>query len=234
MGQSGTPDFQKITQRRSDNLFPAVSQVLGVGTTTTPAIGLTYWDGLAIKVKPSSQAGSVAVNWYADAALTQLVDTDSWFISLNVGLNVILPVRANFATIGITNTGGGNMTVATYAAGLDTSPGRITYPVTGNVINVPSRSVGALATVTFFLPWIQPGQAWYLIHEVDAGAHLSFTLFWFNLDGTSTGIISEPETTTASSSKFVGLPPMGIAVSVTNQDGASAHTCDIMVIPVGS
>lgn len=231
MSQSGTPDFQKQTQWRSDNLFGSFTAGLPVGDTVTGVKALTNWNAVALRVSSSDNAGYVLLNWYLDSAKTELVDSHQWFIDANTQLSVTVPTRGPFLTITTHNNGPGTMHVTRFACGINSSPGSIDYPVTNNFVSQASKNLAASAQDDFYLPFIQQGPAWVSFTDNSGASHITIQINAFSQDGTVEFAILNVQSSATNVEKTIILPPSKIHVIIKNNDAASSHVYKLAVIP---
>lgn len=231
MSQSGTPDFQKLTQRRGDNIFNDVNHTYTPGAHASPTVGMTYWDAIYIRATNSTDVGYVQVDWYADVALTIVLDTSYYYFDNFTDCAVVIPARGNFVVVTINNTSGVNITLDRFAAPQQNSPQRLFFPTINNFIMQSNKTLLASAIKTWTLPWIEPGLAYFMFHEHDNAAQISVDIVAIPAPSFVSSFVRGHRTEPAIISETIGLPNAAIVVELTNNDAAASHDYDVALVP---
>lgn len=226
------PDWQSFPTAQSANIFPAFSQTLTPGTHSTPVVAAANWSSLAVIVKPSAGAGQLQVNHYADAAGTQIIDSNKWPINTTTYLDVRTPLRGLYANLQLFVTSPGNLTATTWANFLSASSERISFPAGQQNVSDFNHSLAAGATMNYSPGVIAAGQAEFYIKPYDALSKLNVALLTADELGNNGQLVADFGTPAAIVRELITVPDLILRLSITNTDGANPHSYDFsLTIP---
>src|SRR6267154_480087 len=86
------PDFQAFPNPLSDNIFASYAQLLTPGVHLGVLTAAVSWSSVMIIVSPIAGAGKVQITHFADAAATQIIDSDEWPVNAATTLIVRTPL----------------------------------------------------------------------------------------------------------------------------------------------
>jgi hypothetical protein len=223
---SDYPDWQAFANAQSDNLFSVFSASLSAGTYDTDILPALSWSSIIIIVSATAGAAQILISHYADAAGTEVIDSDSWPVNANTALRVRSPLRGKFVRLTITVTSGVNMDGQFWANFLSATSDRLSFPVSQQNMSDFNHSLAASATKTYDIGEICAGQAYWYFKPRDASGKLAVTLFSVDELGNPGQLVADFGTPTALTSAVIMVPDLIIRVQVTNNDGAAAHSYD--------
>lgn len=226
------PDWQTFPQAQSANLFPAFTQTLTPGTHSTPVIPAASWSSLALIAKPSTGAGQVQINHYADAAGAQIIDSNKWPVNTTTYLDVRTPLRGQYANIQIFVTSPGNMTLTSWANFLSASSERISFPASQQNVSDFNHALAAGATMNYSPGVITAGAAQFYLKPYDALGKLEVSLLTADELGNNGQLVADFGQPTGIVREVIQVPDLILRLSITNTDGANPHTYDMsLTIP---
>lgn len=220
---TGSPDWQKPVQWRTQNLFTAISQTFAPGTTYTAYLVMQAWSSVLLRVQPSAGYGKVTVYWYATASAADFIGSDTWLVNSNTGLFVMLPVEGTYMVVGVDVTSSVDMTARTYLCGVNNGAGSIYYPITGNDVFETSVTLAASGAADYYLPFIRKGAANLYFDPYDTAAKLYALARVTDEAGAATGTFADTGLPTAPVNISLVCPGKPVAIHVANSDTAASH-----------
>jgi hypothetical protein len=220
------PDWQAQPLWRGVNLFPALNSVFAPGVTPTPVFPVTHWAWVLLRVLPSAGYGKVTASWWLDQAGTMGVGQDTWPVSTNTGLLVVIPGEGNFVSVTVNNTSGGAMSAVTYLAGTNATTGKKSYPVTDDVSAALAFSIPASGFQKFYRGWINRGDGRLWIDPHDALGKVNYQLVTEDETGAAVAEVLNVVGPTSSFSAVLPLPDQIMSLHVTNTDAGAPHVFD--------
>lgn len=220
------PDWQAFPNAQSDNLFSMFAATLAPGTYSTAVLPALSWSSIIIIAGASAGAGQIQLNYYADAAATQQIDSDNWPFNASTQLRVRSPLRGKYIRIDIIVTSPGNLTGEFWANFLSASSERISFPVGSQNVSDFSRALAANASATYDLGEIVGGQAFFYINPYDATGKLNAYMIVVDENGNNGQLICDFGNPTAILRQQLAIPDKIVRVTIDNTDGTTAHTYD--------
>lgn len=220
------PDWQSYPNAQSDNLFDNFAQTLAPGTHSTKVLPALSWSSITIIAGASAGAGQIQLNYFADAAATQQIDSDNWPFNASTELRVRSPLRGKYVRIDIIVTSAGDLTGQFWANFLSASSERISFPVGSQNLSDFDRVLAASAIETYNLGAIVGGQAFFYIHPYDATGKLAVSMFVVDENGNSGQLICDFGSPTAIVRQQLAIPDKIVRVEIDNNDGTATHAYD--------
>lgn len=220
------PDWQAFPNAQSDNLFAAFAATLAPGTYSTAVLPALSWSSIIIIAGASAGAGQIQLNYFADAAATEQIDSDNWPFNSHTSLRVRSPLRGKFVRIDIIVTSPGNLTGQFWANFLSASSERISFPVASQNVSDFNHALAANASATYDLGEIVGGQAFFYIKPYDATGKLNAYMIVVDENGNSGQLICDFGNPTAILRQQLAIPDKIVRVEIDNTDGTTAHTYD--------
>lgn len=222
----GAPDFQGYPTWLSTPLGGAAAVSYPPGVTPVFSGAVTNFASLFALAELTAGQGQLTFSWYADAGLTELVDT--YFVRLNASTSwkALVPLEAAFAAVTFDNTGAVNATGTVIVAGSNTQAEAITYPGLGLAYFQLAHAVPASSTFKHTMNQIVAGRGQFSITPGDATGMLSYKLAITDEAGTTVGTLHDAGAPTGPVNFQPTLSNQIIELHVTNADGAAAHSAD--------
>lgn len=220
------PDWQTFPNAQSDNLFATFTSTYSPGLQEGTLFPALSWSSLIVIVEPSAGAGQVQVSHFADAAATQVIDSDSWPVNGDTSLVVRTPLRGKYVRIDINVTSPGDMTTQHWANFLSASSDRISFPVSQQNLSAFDLVVAASATETATSGEICAGQALFYFTPYDTTGKLTVSIHAVDENGNSTQLIADFGAPKAIIQQVILVPDLIIQVEIDNTDATASHTCD--------
>lgn len=220
------PDWQSFPNAQSDDLFSSFAATLPPGTYSTAVLPALSWSSIIIIASASAGAGQIQLNYFADAAATQQIDSDNWPFNANTELRVRSPLRGKYVRIDIIVTSPGDLTGQFWANFLSASSERISFPIGSQNISDFDRVLAASATATYDIGAIVGGQAFFYIKPYDATGKLAVAMFVVDENGNPGQLICDFGSPAAIVRQQLAVPDKIVRVEIDNNDGTAAHAYD--------
>lgn len=224
------PDWQQFPNAIGPNLFPAASVNDPTGTYPGTVLAVSSYASLSVAIVPTAGAGKLIVQHWTDAAGTMSAETDTYRFRVGAALVVRLPLRATYVQLTLEVTSGANLVASTWAALLNSSSERVTFPVGGQQAGTYDTVIAASAVDQWRMPAINAGNAMLsflpgntlgvLQVEVIAQDELGNRLYEIMFPVLPTAIFNQP----------LQLPGEVTIVEITNTDAANAHSYGVSLI----
>lgn len=224
---TGHPDYQDYPITQSGNIFPAFTQNLAFGNTTTQVFAATNFQTLFLHVGFQTAHGTVQVNYFLDKNGAVSIDSD--FYSLAAGMTLVkrLPLKGPYFSVTIRQAAAGVQTVFTWGILTAASIDRLTAPIGRQKVADTAHSLAASGTITYSFPVIVDGLSQMHFKPADTAGKLNVAVQEVNDAGAAQYTLWSATGPTAEVNQNVVLPDQPIVVVVTNTDAASAHTYDL-------
>jgi len=226
---TGYPDFQALPSWRSANIFASFTTNVSPGTEKFSIVSVFNFAAIELLIVSVSQGVSVNLVWSMDAAGTEIISLDQWYVGIHTSLHTIVPCRANYVACWITNPGGAAVNIKTFMAACNTPVTRPHYPVTFDNIGQYGTVLGAGVQSIIYRNWIHAGHGHVTVTPADATGKLNFEL------------ATEDELTNKVKQLWTSVGPVAqvhfdfpwpdeiVSLTITNTDGTAAHDCDYAV-----
>ena len=220
----GYPDYRAYPQWRTDNLFPAFSQVLTPGAHPVGPIPMVGNQAVQVRAKVTAGYGTVTIAWFLDSAMTQSVGADPFDVNTETTLAAILPVKGPYLKLNINVTSGVNMNVQTYAAGINNASGRIYYPLGRQLIYQAVKSLAASGVDRFPLPFICKGIVCVSFTPSDALGLLRLETWQDDASGAAVKRVADLGAPVALANMQAAVVDSIFSLRITNLDAGAAHS----------
>lgn len=221
---TGYPDFQDLPSWRSNNLLAAGFPTLPVGLTTQGPFATFNYASVGVRVSASLNGITVTLNWWQDQARTLLVAAESWEVNTNTGLLVIVPVKGAYLDVQLNNRAASSQTAQTYVWGVNLQTPVPRYPTGADVIALNNVSVPASTTNNYWRTFLHSGQAMLYLEALDASAKLSVFVQTQDSQLNTLARLFRVTGLTGILNVAFPCPPQIVFLTVTNTDGAAAHS----------
>lgn len=223
----GHPDYQNYANWRGPLIASNTAWPLTQANPFTASAVVTNYASLCLDITTvNTQGANVNLTYYTDSAHTVAVGSQSWDISPNVELSVMVPVLGNFVILTITtvNPGAGNVSVLCFPTNTPVVSAR--YQHVGAHQHGTAVSVLALSTQQFVMPRIVEGPMTFFYRDRTTSNKLSFALFLANNDGSAGDRLyfDGPPATVQTVQLLGHNQPM--LFQCNNTDTVTAHTFD--------
>ena len=224
-----SPDFQNVTQQHNQVIVLETGSI-PVGTSTLFSGASSAWASFQIRATTTVRGGVLTVNWFADAALTVGVGSDSWKINHLTGLSAIYPVQAPFCKITFTNPSTAPASGTIYIVGTQLNAESTKYLVSSQFLVEQALSVPLSGDTTFFPSFLARGDATLTINPHDTAGKLRYELQitdnLFNL----VGVLIGPLLPTGLTQVNFVVPDQPLALDILNTDATTAHVTDVTLV----
>lgn len=233
MTSPGYPDYQAVANALSNNIFPALNQVLPNGHTTTPVVPVSNWQSLFLRVTSSAGQAIATVAFWEDLAGTLGIGTVTYRINPGSAIAAIIPLRAQYFSIDIQVTSAGSMTCTTHAAFMSRQVDQIRFPVTCPFVNDSAHSLAASTTIDYQVASIVAGRAQLMFNPADATGKLIVTVNACDQAGNIIYPVAEFGGPTGPLNTMLVVPDESLKLHIFNSDGAGPHVYDtsLTVVP---
>lgn len=215
---SDFPDWQKITTAMGSNLFSAVSQNLAPGNYPTAVIPVTSYSSLSAVILPTSGAGQLVVQHWADAAGTISAEADTWRFQIGAALVMRTPLRAPYMQLTLKVTSAGNLVASTWATLLASSSDRVTYPVKSQQAGNENQTLGGGVLAQWRLPAVVAGPAMLAFWPSDTTGKLAVSVVATDELNTVKYTVMPAVTPTTVLMQPLQLPDDIIVIDIKNTD----------------
>lgn len=222
----GHPDWQALPDWQSTNLLPSSVINQPPGSVAGPVIAVSQWAATRIRILPTAGQARILINWWIDKAGTIPAGADTFTVTPQSGLTVVMINEAQFVQLTITNTGGVNFQARAYMAGVNSHGGKIVYPITSNDVSVLAETIPASGFAKHSPGWLMSGPFWLNINPADTSGKLSFNLVYEDETGTAIAKVAGPYTPTADFTLSGWTAPKILSLHVANNDAVNPHTYD--------
>lgn len=227
---AGYPDYQAYPNWRTPNLLAANSFTLVTGTHLIGAVITQAYAAVAWTASCTTGYGFHQLKWYADAALTQLLATDTWVLAPWVTTVVTVPARGPYVQASVTVQSAAAMTAGLSLSGENSSPGQITYPVSVQRIFTGTISVPASGSKVHPFAFITRGAGTLNFVPLDTSAKLQCHLVTLNSDQSVNQFLADFGAPAAPVFQQIAVSDDGVGVSVVNTDATAAHSYQLQAV----
>lgn len=228
---SDYPDWQTFPNAIGSNLFPGASVNLATGAYPGAVLPASSYSSLSVTVVPASGAGTIVIQHWSDAAGTMSAQTDTFRFRQGAALVVRVPLRATYVQLTLNVTSGANLVASTWAALLNSSSERVTFPVAGQQAGAgPARVLPASAQDQWRVPAICAGNGMLAFAPADATGKLQVYVQAADELGAQLYYIMPPAQPVALLMQPLALPGQVTEIVVTNTDAGAPHTYAVSLI----
>jgi hypothetical protein len=227
----GYPDFQQYPVWSTGNIAENNPATLPVGTTELFSGPVTNFASVHIAVTVTAGQGKVVINRWNDAALSELVGSQSVRVNTSVAVDMIVPVVAPYISIDFSNTGAVTATADVFIGGSNIQTTGVVYPILSVLFFHQAAPVGHGSTDTFILPNITAGLAYLAIDPPDTSGMLTYKVIMQDESGNTLGTLIDAGAPTAFDSYNFAVPNEPIALIITNSDTVNHNATVSLIVP---
>lgn len=223
----GHPDWQAYSNWRDSFIYSGIVNVPPGGNIEFGDFVTTNWAALIVHVEAFSPGLELEIEWYADVAQTQDVDTDFINATVNTDVSLIVPCKGNLAVISFFNPNG-----TTVAGVLSVQPTnyvttKFTYLSSPQITNQLGATLAHSTSATIFPNRVVGGPATLVFNPHDTTGKLNMSLSVVDATNTTFARPVSLVAPTTMQTLNMNLPGEPLRMDITNTDTVAAHVYDV-------